>query len=210
MLGLEALHMDTKTAFMRAMDRYYGSGFLDPERFEDMVLSTPERKKWADIGTDWIPRSVLEYVVANYQWINVCLFVNADFRDCFRDAVLIEKALLQVSRQEYLDFRDEMTLASEANKLAAEERVGINLAAYDISVDNGLNGMIQMGMQGFYRAGMTEAYAALLGTLEDDAMDGTKFAAYNILYVANAMSRNGVFRKYVNIVIDNVKKQLSE
>lgn len=210
MLGLEALHIDTKMAFTRGMDRYYGKGFLEEGRFEDMVLATPERRKWADIGTDWIPGSVLQYILDNYQWINVCLFVNADFRDCFRDAVLIEKALLQVSRKEYLDFREEMTLASEANRGVGDDRIGINLSAYDLQTAMAMDNMVEAGMKNFYRAGMSEAYATLLGTLDPDAMDGTKFAAYNIIYVANAMARNGVFRKYVSIVIENVKKQLSE
>ena len=210
MLGLEALHADTRTALMKSMSRYYGENFLDGTRFEDMVLATPERSKWADIGTDWIYKNIFEYIIANYKWINICLFVNADFRDCFRDAVLIEKALLQVSRKEYADFRDDMTLASEANKFVTEPRLTVNLAAYDTATSAIIDKMIEDGMKDFYRAGMSDAYTMLLTSLEPDAMEGTKFAAYNIVYVANALARNGVFRKYVSIVIDNVKKQLSE
>lgn len=210
MTGFSAVHDRIKNAMAEHLKLFYDMEKLDMDRFEDLILATPARKAYADIGTDCIRQDTLQYLVANMAWINVCLFVNEDFRSCFRDAILIEKALLQVSKSEYDDFRDEMSLASEATDLGRNQTIGVNLAAYDPKIDMSIGGTLMTGMERFFAMGMSEAYNTLVNGLSGAELEETNYVAYNLVYFVNALNRNGVFNKYVRIVIENVKKQLAD
>lgn len=203
-----SIHMNpmTKEALSRHMSRMYPDGMFRLDDFEDLILATPQRTQYADIGMGTLDGDTFIYALQNLPWINICLFVNGDFRSCFCDAVMIEKALLQVSRREYLEFREDMTMDGDDG--LPGKKVGVNFAAYDQKTDNVVGTLISSGFKVLSESGTADAYDLLLKELDGEAMDKTKYAVYNLVYLVNALEHNGVFRKYVNIVVENVKKQL--
>ena len=210
MTGLDSIHERVRISLRSCVDMIRGSASVDMERFEDLILATPARRNYCDIGTGDIRSSTMQYLTENAQWIGVCLFANSDFRACFKDAILIEKALLQVSRKEYADFREEMTLMSEKNPAGGDAVIGVNLSEYSSKADDTVRGMLSAGQGRFSAANMGEVYEELLQELSPEDRADTAYALYNLVYLVNAMNRNGVFRKYVRLVLDNVKRQLAE
>ena len=150
----------------------------------------------------------MTYILENIYWINVCLFVNEDFRSCFDDAIMIEKTLLQVNDQEYQDFKDDMTL-DDPNQKGPDKNVVINLSNHSDKMEMALFARIEDAKQKFFNAGMTEVYEDLLNTFEKRTELEVSYTVHNLVYVINAMNRNGVFHKYVRLVVDSVKEQLS-
>ncbi len=210
MTGLEMIDNRSKIAIAQCMERFYPKSMADISMLQDMALATASgRKGYNDIGTDSVRQDIVSYVTDNFAWINVCLFVNEEFRACFRDAILIEKALLQVSRDDYRMFRDDMVLASEANDLGGLKCVHVDLSVYDQERESLISMMLSNGYTEFMRAGMTDAYNELRDTLPGREKEELLNILYNVLYFVNAINYNGVFRKYVKIVVDNVKKQLA-
>lgn len=208
MTGTECVHKMTLEAISEIYGRMYRGQGYDVSQLEDLVLMTSERTTYPDIGTDKISSAVLGYACQNADWINVCLFVNADFRSCFTDAIMIEKALLQVSDMDYKDFREDMVLASDKDR-AAGKNIPIRLDEYSQRTADTIENIMSKGHTAFFDAGMTEAYDELMNGMDRDERDEVAYIAYNMMYVMNALNRNGVFRKYVTIVVDSVKKQLS-
>mgnify|MGYP006990157164 CR=1 FL=1 len=110
------------------------------------------------IGMGEIDKDMFIYALTNLPWINICLFVNDDFRECFCDAVMIEKALLQVSRREYLEFRDEMTMDGDSDLPAAS--IAVNFASFSQEIDSAIGTLIAQGYTLLVGSGTHEAYAA--------------------------------------------------
>lgn len=206
MTGLIHVNPMTKEAITRHMSRCFPDGMFPLEKFEDMSLATPARSKYADIGMGEIDKDMFIYALTNLPWINICLFVNDDFRECFCDAVMIEKALLQVSRREYLEFRDEMTMDGDSDLPAAS--IAVNFASFSQEIDSAIGTLIAQGYTLLVGSGTHEAYDLLLKELSGDALEKTGYVVYHLVYLINALRHNGVFRKYVTIVVENVKKQL--
>lgn len=206
MTGSMHVNPMTKEAVSRHMSRLYPDGMFRLDDFEDLILATPQRTQYSDIGLGTLDSEMFVYALQNLPWINICLFVNGDFRECFCDAVMIEKALLQVSRREYLEFREDMTMDGD-DKLP-KGKIGINFAAYDQQTDDAVAALISSGSRVLSESGTSEAYDLLLKELSGEALDRTKYAVHNLVYLINALEHNGVFRKYVTIVVENVKKQL--
>lgn len=207
MQGTECLSALTQDALGKILVTLYPVKFYDPGLMEDLVLATSDRSMYPNIGTDKISLRCLKYVLDNAWWISVCMFVNDDFRSCFDDAIMIEKALLQVNDKEYEDFRDDMTLPSDTAE--PDKFVSVRLDSYSEAMERSLLSMLGVSRKAFTKAGMDEAYAELLDTMDRKARTETASIVHNLLYVLNAMNYNGVFKKYVTLVVDSVKKQLS-
>lgn len=209
MTGMSGVEPRTAMALERYCKILYGDKLYDMDAFEDMVLATAERENYSNIGTDTLKLSTLKYVTSNAFWINVCLFVNSDFRDCFHDAILIEKALMQVSDVEYQDFRDDMTLESDGLADTGDRLMPVRLDSCSPSTERVFENMLKNNENAFYNAGMSEAYGELLDTMDRQTAQDTSYVIHNAVYMTNAMDKNGVFNKYVHLVVDSVKKQLS-
>lgn len=207
MQGTECLSALTQDALGKILATLYPVKFYDPGLMEDLILATSDRSMYPNIGTDKISLRCLKYVLDNAWWISVCMFVNDDFRSCFDDAIMIEKALLQVNDKEYEDFRDDMTLPSDTAE--PDKFVSVRLDSYSEAMERSLLSMLGVSRKAFTKAGMNEAYAELLDTMDRKARTETASIVHNLLYVLNAMNYNGVFKKYVTLVVDSVKKQLS-
>lgn len=210
MTGFGAVHDRIRGALTEHLKLFYDLEKMDLDRMEDLILATPARKAYQDIGADCIRQDTMSYLAVNLPWINVCLFVNEDFRACFKDAILIEKALLNVSPGEYAEFREEMTLASEATDLGRNRTIPVNLSVYDGKTDAALGSALMGGLKALFAMGMSDAYNELVKSLSGQELEDTNYVAYNLVFFVNALNRNGVFGKYVRIVIDNVKKQLAD
>lgn len=208
MKGTELVHEDTRRFMSDICRRFFPDGKIRIDDMEDLVLWTKERDTYPPIGTESTTSRVMNYIGCNADWINVCLFVNEDFRACFNDAIMIEKALLQVSDIDYKDFREDMVLASDKEQ-ATDTKVDVSLDTYSRKMESILTNFMNNGRVSFFNAGMTEAYDELLGSMSDSERSEVAYIMYNIMYVVNAMTYNGVFNKYVRLVVDSVKKQLS-
>lgn len=207
MTGAMDMHSATKTAISQRFLRFFDDGVIELENLEDVILATPRRTEYTDIGMGEIDRAKLIYLLNNMSWIFICLFANQDFRECFYDAVMIEKALLQVSREEYRDFREDMLLDEKGAMPGA--KIGIDFTKYNGKLDSELGAMLSASMDILTQSGTSDAYWLLERELKDEALERTRFAVYNMVYLLNAIQHNGVFYKYVTIVVDNVKKQLA-
>lgn len=205
-LDVEGLHPSSKDAVKTVMRTMYDK-LYDPSQTEDILLFTERRSEFPNIGTDCVEMSTMKYMSDNAYWINVCMYVNADFRACFNDAITIEKALLQVNDIEYQDFRDDMTL--ERDKDPDDKTISVNLGSYDSGMEMAVRNRLDLSKSQFYKAGMTEVYNDLASGFDRQTAAEVSYIAHNMLYVINAFNRNGVFRKYVMLVVDSVKKQLS-
>lgn len=208
MQGLNGVHALTKDAIEKTLMKVYKKPIYNIGQIEDIVLFTSERTNYSNIGTDCIRLSKMMYMLENIYWINVCLFVNKDFRSCFDDAIAIEKALLQVNDIEYNDFREDMILADEEDAMG-DKSVPIDLSNYSDKMEMAIMSRLDNAAQVFYRAGMTDVYDDLIDTFDRQLEAEIMYTIHNMVYVINAMNRNGVFNKYVRLVVDSVKKQLS-
>lgn len=208
MTGIEGIHALTAECMKRIGSRLYPDSKFDIQKMEDLVLATEDRTMYPDIGTDHTNVRVMNYMATNADWINVCLFVNEDFRACFNDAIMIEKALLQVSDVDYKDFREDMVLASDKAR-ETDKSIPIRFDKYNRQMEDIVMNYMNNGHSSFFSAGMTEAYSELMSEMSRQEREEVSYIAYNMIYVLNAMTWNGVFNKYVNLVIDSVKKQLS-
>ena len=206
MEGLKPINSLTQSAIEKILERLYKPKMYDLNSFEDVILFTNRRTEFSNIGADCIKFSHMLYLIENIYWINVCLFVNSDFRACFEDAITIEKALLMVNDQDYEDFRDEMTLDEPD---ATDQTVNIDLASYNDKMEMAIIHRMDKCRQDFYQAGMTDVYDDLIATFEEKTALEITYIIHNIIYVINAFNRNGVFKRYVMLVVDSVKKQLS-
>lgn len=209
MQGLDAINERTREQVNKIMLQVYGAGLYDPNQIEDIILMTDKRDTFPPLGTDRINMSSLIYILSNIYWINICLYVNDDFRSCFDDAIAIEKALLRVNDQEYADFRDDMTLDDDAFGGPSDKSVSINLANYKDDYALSCGAKLDKAKIDFYSAGMTDVYNDLANSFDADGRAGVMHVISNMVYVVNSFNRNGVFRKYVTLVVDSVKKQLS-
>lgn len=207
MTGTTLMNPMTKTVISQCVQQLFEKNDIDLENLEDVILATPRRVEYNDIGMGVIDSEKLIYLLSNMSWIFICLFVNQDFRECFYDAVMIEKALLQVSREEYRDFRDDMLL--DGKNIMPQGKTGVDLSVYDAKTGTNLPAILSKSMMELVTSGTSEAYWALESELAGEALERTKFAVYNMIYLLNAIQHNGVFYKYVYIVVDNVKKQLA-
>ncbi len=215
--GIECLHPLVQEAVEKFYQKMYppgssGKQVYDLTRLEDMELTLSEQQKVYNIGTSMITTRTLKYLLNNSFWINVCLLVNADFRACFDDAIMIEKALMQVDDVQYSDFRDDMTLPVADEDLTGIKSFKVDFSAYRGSYEGLVLNGTQAAWTNFVNAGMSDAYQALLDDVPYDRDKGPGFLniIHAIVYVANAMNRNGVFDKYVRLVVESVKKQLGE
>lgn len=208
MQGLDGVHSLTKDTIEKLLRAVYTKPIYDLSQVEDIVLFTEGRKDFPNIGTEVIKLNTMTYILENIYWINVCLFVNEDFRSCFDDAIMIEKALLQVNDLEYQDFRDDMTLEDPTQK-GPDKNVVINLSSHSDKMEMALLARIEDSKQKFFNAGMTEVYEDLLNTFERRTQLEVTYTIHNLVYVINALNRNGVFNKYVRLVVESVKNQLS-
>ena len=188
-------------------DLLYAKRLYSCDTIEDIILFTQKRQDYSNIGSDKIHSVVLKYILDNIFWINVCLYVNDDFRSCFDDAIAIEKALLQVNDQEYIDFRDDMTLDSESGAEMSPE-IPINLSAFNEALARMLVNSIRSSKVNFDKSNMDDVYVELMDTIEGEECESVKYIINNMVYVINALNRNNVFHKYVNLVVDSVKAQL--
>lgn len=208
MQGLDVLKSPkTAEAIRTLLDGVYDNTG-DPNEIEDILLFTDGRSNYSDIGTDSIKKSTMEYILKNIFWINVCLFVNEDFRNCFEDAIVIEKALLQVNDVEYTEFRDDMTLNDDENGVA-DPNILVNIDRYDQNIYGVIIQSIQKAAKSFDICGMTDVYEELNTGFDEQTKINVQHIIHNLVYVINAMNRNGVFRKYTKLVVDSVKDQLS-
>lgn len=212
MQGLDKLNSLSRESVKKILGLMYETGMYDTALMEDTVLFTEGRVDFPNIGTDAIRLSTMMYLMENSYWINVCLFVNEDFRACFDDAIMIEKALLQVNDLEYQDFRDDMTL-DDKDAPANDRNVPINLSRYNDKMEMAIISKIssdkQSARQLFFQAGMMDVYEDLMHDFDRKTEESVSYTIHNFVYVINAMNRNGVFCKYVKLVVDSVKKQLS-
>lgn len=215
--GVECLHPLVQEAVIKSYKKLFppgpkGDTVYDIDRLEDMELTLPEQQKIYNIGTSSITARTMNYLLQNVYWINVCLLVNADFRSCFDDAIMIEKALMQVDDIQYRDFRDDMTLPVSDDDLSNTKSFGVNFGSYRGSVEGLVLSQFQKAWDRFIDSGMTDAYQALLDEVPRNRDMGPAFLniIHAIVYVVNAMNRNGVFDKYVRLVVESVKKQLGE
>lgn len=209
MTGTTSLDSRTAEAIEKLLGIAYPPGLYDPGLLEDLILATPERENYSSIGTDGIKQSRMLYLFDNLFWVSVCLFVNKDFRDCFHDAILIEKALLQVNEEEYADFRDDMVLAGDEDADMGDRFVRINLARYSSSADMAFRSRLEGSKQKFWSAGMMDAYEELSDGFDAETKASVSYVIHNMLYMVNALDKNGVFNKYVHLVVDSVRDQLS-
>lgn len=209
MTGLEGIEPRTGMALEKALRTMYPPELGSPEELEDLILLTPERENWADIGMGKKYLGTVKYMVVNAFWINVCLFVNADFRECFHDAILIEKALLQVTDSEYADFRDDMVLADAEDRDMYDRQMAIDFSRYSSQMDSTFNGILAKAKQQFFEDGMSDAYDELANGFDRETKESVAYVVANMAYVANAMDLNGVFNKYVHLVVDSVIEQLA-
>lgn len=207
-MNFEGIHQNSKAYINTLMTKVYGN-IYKPEQVEDIILWTERRNEYPNIGTESVQMSTMKYIADNIYWINICLFVNADFRACFDDAITIEKALLQVNDMEYQDFRDDMTLDEE--KIPGDKTFSVNLTHYNDKIENVVTNLTDVAKTMFYKAGMTEVYNDLAKSLDSDRklFGDISYILHNMMYVINSFNRNGVFRKYVRLVVDSVKQQLS-
>lgn len=209
MQGLDVIKSErAKDTIRKMLDLMYSPNLYDTDEIEDLVLFTEERTNYSTIGTESIKMSTMRYMLTNMYWISVCLFVNADFRGCFDDAIAIEKALLQVNDQEYEDFRDEMTLDSSDDS-GTDAEIVINIDNYNDQMEVMLCNGLSKASQEFINAGMKDVYLELMDTFDKKTLAEIRYTIHNMIYVINAMNRNGVFKKYVRLVVESVKKQLS-
>lgn len=209
MQGLDVIKSErTKDSIAKLLNLLYADNMYDTEYIEDLVLFTEERENYSTIGTENIKTSVFKYILTNIYWINVCLFVNEDFRSCFDDAIAIEKALLRVNDQEYEDFRDEMTLNDDDNG-RTDTYIEINIDKYNNVVDEAVKNSIMSASRDFEKAGMVDVYLELMKNFDSKTLSEISYVIHNLLYIINALNRNGVFNKYVRLVIESVKKQLA-
>lgn len=208
MQGLDVIKSErTKESIAKLLNLLYANNMYDLDYIEDLVLFTEERENYSTIGTENIRTSVFKYILTNIYWINVCLFVNEDFRSCFDDAIAIEKALLRVNDQEYEDFRDEMTLDTDDGG-KTDTYIEIDIDRYNNVVDEAIKNSIMSASRDFEKAGMTDVYLELMKNFDSKTLSEISYVIHNLLYIINALNRNGVFNKYVRLVIESVKKQL--
>ena len=184
-------------------------------QLEDLVLFTSRREEFANIGTDAIQISKMQYILDNVMWMGICLFVNEDFRKCFDDAIAIEKALLQVTDLEYKDFRDDMTLESDDE--VNGKSLKIDIEQYNPDMAALISKYLKRAIKNLKMADFDGVYKDLINTISVDTSDSfdpnvlesIRYVIHNYVYVINAMNRNGFFNKYVRLVIDNVKFKLT-
>ena len=206
-LNISAVHPLTKDAVIKLLEMTYDKGLYDIGQIEDIVLFTEKRSEYQSIGTDMMDLDNMKYMCDNIFWINICLYVNADFRACFNDAITIEKALMQVNDVEYQDFRDDMTLDDDDGKV--HKNFPIELSSYNGNVEAALTNMLKKARNDFFNAGMTDVYEDLSKGFDSKSAQEIAYVIHNMVYVINAFNRNGVFRKYVTLVVDSVRKQLN-
>lgn len=207
MQGLDVLHPTVQDEANRVLRVIYGDTLCDTKLMEDAILFTRRRSEFPNIGTDKINLRPLMYILENIFWINVCLFVNEDFRACFDDAITIEKALLRVNDQEYEDFRDEMKLASGDSD--PDKAVDVDLMSYGEDYGMAVEGRVETAKSNFYKSGMTEVYNELMSGFDPKSRASVMYVIHNLVYVVNSFNRNEVFRKYVMLVVDSVRRQLA-
>lgn len=210
MQGLDVMHASTRETADKLLRLVYGPQLYDPGQMEDVILMTRRRSEFPNIGTDKINMRTMMYIIENIYWMNVCLYVNEDFRSCFDDAVMIEKALLRVNDQEYQDFRDDMTLEeSEPQAGSGGGAIPIDFMSYSEQLAGAIASRVDKAKVEFYNAGMTDVYNDLTNSFDPKTKASVSYVIHNMMYVVNAMNRNGVFKKYVTLVVDSVKAQLS-
>ena len=209
MTGLDTPTLDPKAkeAVAKNMKALYTRNLCDLSQIEDIELFTDGRANYPNIGTGEIRMNNMKYVAEHAFWINVCLYVNKDFRACFNDAITIERALQMVNDQEYADFRDEMTLDSDDADLGPA--VAINFSRYSDKLDGFVDMLMSKARTEFRNAGMIDVYDDLAINMDRADVTDVSFIINNMVYIINAFNRNGVFRKYVTLVIDSVRKQLT-
>lgn len=211
MTGLSDLKdQNTIDTIEKCLRRLYSGRMYTVDQIEDVFLLTPERsERCTNIGTDEIYKDVLEFVTENIYWINVCLYVNEDFRNCFDDAIAIEKALTQVNDVEYTDFREDMML--DADSGVYRQSFAVDLTSYNENVANTIINRISRAEQAFRNSDMMSVYLELSASAlqESELLASLQYIIYNLVYVVNAINRNGIFHKYVTLVVDSVKEKLA-
>lgn len=209
MLGLKDIQNEQNMQVIeQVFKKLYYQNMYDLDLMEDMIMLTPARKDiCTDIGTGTIRASTFNYLVKNILWINVCLYVNEDFRSCFDDAIAIEKALTQVNDLEYKDFREDMILSNSED--GTPKSFVVDFTKYNPSVSDTVISFMIQDLQVFKECDMLSVYTELMETFDEMTLQSLRYIIHNMVYIVNAMDKNGVFHKYVTLVVDSVRKQLS-
>lgn len=174
------------------------------------LLSEECRQNYANIGIKNISQEVLDFVLENIYWINICLYVNKDFREAVYDSIVIEQALGEVDTNDYIDLRDDMRISSVTNS-----RSQVN---YDVNIDKPLpqsdiqrfNKNVENSLNDVKSFKLDNIYAELQRSLTGDVYDQIVLIDNNLVYALNAFDKNDILYKYVSLVVKNVRDILEK
>lgn len=174
------------------------------------LLSEECRQNYANIGIKNISQDVLDFVLNNIYWINICLYVNQDFREAVYDSIVIEQALGEVDESDYVDLRDDMRIASVINA-----RSQLN---YDVNIDKPLpqndvqrfNKNVADSLNDIKSFKLDNIYTELQRSLTGGVYDQVVLIDNNLVYALNAFDKNDILYKYVTLVVKNVRDILGK
>lgn len=192
-------------------DKFWTKNLFQMSDIIDIGLLSEEcRQNYANIGIKNISQDVLDFVLNNIYWINICLYVNQDFREAVYDSIVIEQALGEVDESDYVDLRDDMRIASVIN--------GRSQSNYDVNIDKPLpqndvqrfNRNIEESITDLKSFKLDNIYDELQRSLTGDVYNQVVLINNNLVYALNAFDKNDILYKYVTLVVKNVRDILGK
>lgn len=193
------------------VNKFWSKNLFDMDNVIDIGLLSEElRQGYASIGIESISQDVIDFVFSNIHWINICLYVNDDFRDAVYDSVVIEQAISEVDESDYIELRDDMRIASLfQSRSQSKYSVNIDIPLPGNDIQRFLNsiGSSEGEMQKFR---LEQIYKDLQASLSGNALNQVVSINSNMVYALNAFDKNDILFKYVQLVVTNVRNILSK
>lgn len=192
-------------------DKFWSKNLFNMADVIDIGLLSEElRQEYASIGSESISQDVIDFVFSNIHWINICLYVNADFREAVYDSITIEQAISEVDEDDYIALREDMRIASLFQSRSQSK--------YSVNIDMPLPGNdVQRFVQNISSSAgemqkfkLEQIYRDLQSSLTGDVLNQVVSINSNMVYALNAFDKNDILFKYVQLVVTNVRNILSK
>ena len=192
-------------------DKFWSKNLFNMADVIDIGLLSEElRQEYASIGSESISQDVIDFVFSNIHWINICLYVNADFREAVYDSITIEQAISEVDEDDYIALREDMRIASLFQSRSQSK--------YSVNIDMPLpGGDVQRFVQSIGSSAgemqkfkLEQIYRDLQSSLSGDVLNQVVSINSNMVYALNAFDKNDILFKYVQLVVTNVRNILSK
>lgn len=192
-------------------DKFWTKNLFQMSDIVDIALMSEEgRQNYSNIGSDSISQDVMDFVLNNIHWINICLYVNSDFREAVYDSIVIEQAIGEVDESDYTDLREDMRIPSLFQKRSQSK--------YSVNIDKPLPANdfqrflknINDSSVDLKNFRLDNIYAELQQNLTGDTYNQVVLINNNLVYAMNAFDKNDILFKYVQLVVENVRNILNK